>query len=59
MLTSDSIPIHNFKDLETEEGRDKNKTKKYLWFSSSCCRILHLTETTEEAPLHRTKHLPL
>lgn len=57
MLTSDSTPIYNFKDLKTEEGRDKNK--KYLWFSSLCCRILHLAEIIEEAPLHKTKHLLL
>lgn len=28
MLTSDSIPIDSFQDLETEEGRNKNQTKK-------------------------------
>lgn len=28
MLTSDSIPMYNFQDLEMEEGRNKNKTKK-------------------------------
>lgn len=59
MLTGDSIPIYNFKDLKTEEERNKNKTKKYLWFSSLCCRILHPAETIEEAPLRKTKHLLL
>lgn len=59
MLASDSMPIYSFKDLKTEEGKDKNKTKKYLWFSSLCCRILHPAETTEEVPLRKTKHLLL
>ena len=59
MLTNDSIPIYNSKDLETDEGRDKNKNKKYLSFSSLCYRILHPAETIEEAPLRKTKHLLL
>lgn len=42
-----------------EEGRNKTKPKKYLLFSSLCCRILHPAETTEEAPLRKTKHLLL
>lgn len=28
MLISDSRSIYSFQDLETEEGRNKNKTKK-------------------------------
>lgn len=42
-----------------EEGRNKTKPKKYLLFSSLCCRILHPAETTEEVPLRKTKHLLL